>query len=290
MCKRLISDLMTRKLTELCYRGQPLVGHRTRGYLRLLARTRMPSLSQNFLENVLSRNNIDNKGGPINSSINCVVASESPDNKQWSNSFWSDDQKVAVFGHNQDDQGNLISRAANLDVVGHEIFHGVTASEARLELAGEAGALNESYSDVFGVIIANSNNPDMCTWNWEFGGRRDMRDPSRFGQPASMRDFAELPLNNDLGGVHTNSGIHNRAASILTSEDSAHRLLFKPEEVAAVFYYALTEHLGRTSRFSDSRRAVILSALTVFRTLPSAQLRVKLSAIKEGFSAVGISE
>jgi Zn-dependent metalloprotease len=244
-----------------------------------------------FLRNVLTRNNIDNKGGPINSSINCVVASESLDNKQWSNSFWSDDQKVAVFGQRQDEHGNLISRAANLDVVGHEIFHGVTASEARIELAGEAGALNESYSDVFGVIIANFNNPDTRTWNWVFGGIRDLRDPSRFGQPASMQHFVNLPLKKDLGGVHTNSGIHNRAAyNILTSEDKLHRLLFKPEDVAAVLYFALTEHLGRTSQFSDSRRAVILSALTVFRTLPSAQLTVKLNAIKEGFSAVGISQ
>jgi|KBSMisStaDraftv2_1062788.scaffolds.fasta_scaffold20384_3 Zn-dependent metalloprotease len=252
-----------------------------------------------FLRNVLGRNNIDNKGGPINSSINCVVSAESPDKKQWCNSLWSPDKKVAVFGQRLDDDGSLMSRSVNLDVVGHEIFHGVTASTARLEYAGESGALNESYSDIFGVVISNFDNPNTRTWNWKLGeglnpeGKpdRDMEDPTRFGQPAHMQDFVQLSLKDDWGGVHTNSGIHNKAAfHILTSVDSAGELIFKPKEVAAMFYAALTQHLSRTSQFSDSRRYAINSALSLFGTLPPGQLAAKVNAIKKSFSAVGISE
>jgi len=251
-----------------------------------------------YLRNVLGRNNIDNKGGPIISSINCVVAAESPDHRQWFDSFWSADKAVAVYGQRRDYEGNLISRSVNLDVVGHEMFHGVTASTARIEYAGESGALNESYSDIFGIIIANFDDPNTGAWNWTFAeglspegkALRDIQKPARFGQPAHMRDFAQLPLKDDWGGVHTNSGIHNRAAyNILTSIDGG-KLVFKPNEVAAIFYMALTQQLTRTSRFGDSRRAVILSARSFFRTLPPDQLAVKLNAIKKSFSAVGISE
>jgi Zn-dependent metalloprotease len=253
-----------------------------------------------FLRNILGRNNIDNKGGPIYSSINCVVAADSPDNRQWCGSRWTSARLQAVYGQRLDQGGNLISLSVLLDVVGHEMFHGVTASTARLQYAGESGALNESYSDIFGVIIANFDNADTRTWNWKLAegmrpnGKpfRDMQHPARFGQPAHMRNFVHLPItaNDDWGGVHRNSGIHNKAAyNILTSVDRTGELIFKPKEVAALFYVALTQQLSRTSQFSDSRRAVVSSALSLFRTLPLDQLAVKVDAIKKSFSAVGIS-
>ena len=97
--------------------------------------------------------------------------------------------------------------------------------------------------------------------------------------------------NGDWGGVHINSGIHNRVLHlILTSVDSTNTLTFTPNEVAAVFYLALTQQLSRTSQFSDSRRAVLISARTLFRTLPPAQQQAKLKAIAKAFSRVGIED
>jgi len=249
-----------------------------------------------FLRTVLRRNNIDNKGGPMNSSINCVVQQETPGGNQWFNAFWNGSQMV--YGQRKNGTG-LMSLAVDLDVVGHEMFHGVTDSTARLEYVAQSGALNESYSDIFGIIIANFDNPNTLTWNWKVGeglspdGKpfRDMQKPSLFGQPENMKNFVKLPLTRkgDNGGVHTNSGIHNKAAyNILTAKDSSGQLVFKPAEAAAIFYLALTQQLSRTSQFSDSRRAVITSARTFFRTLPAAQLAEKITAIEDGFSAVGI--
>ena len=250
-----------------------------------------------FLHSVLMRNNIDDNGGPMNSSINCVVADESDDGKVWLNAFWNGTQMV--YGQTRDSGGKLMSLSVDLDVVGHEMFHGVTDRTARLEYANQSGALNESYSDIFGTIIANLDTPDVGAWNWnvgegmDAGGKpfRNMQDPTKFGQPAQMKDFKKLPNTDrgDWGGVHVNSGIHNRCAYlILTAKDATGAYALTPREVAAVFYVSLTQHLSRTSQFADSRRGALLSARTLFRTLPKVQLDAKVAAITKAFDAVGI--
>ena len=84
----------------------------------------------------------------------------------------------------------------------------------------QSGALNESFSDIFGVIVANwyrhGADADVGGWSWEIapGWRpdglplRDLRNPRRLGAPEHMRDY--LVTAEDSGGVHTNSSIHNR--------------------------------------------------------------------------------
>ena len=249
-----------------------------------------------FLRTVLKRNNIDDRGGPIISTINCVVVENSPGDNEWRNAFWNSLQMV--YGQVVRD-GELLSLAANIDVVAHEIFHGVTDHTSRLEYAFQPGALNESYSDIFGTIIANQGNEDPRTWDWLLGERllpgdkpfRDLSDPPRFGQPDHMDDFLVLPdtQEGDWGGVHKNSGIHNKAAfNLLTAEESG-ALVVTPDEVAAVFYLALTQRLSRTSQFADSRRAVITSARTLFRKLPADEQERKITTIEDAFSAVGIA-
>ena len=250
-----------------------------------------------FLRNVVKRNNIDNHGGPMNSSINCVVRRYSPGGKQWFNAFWNGTQMV--YGQRKDGTG-LMSLSVDLDVVGHEMFHGVTEFTSRLEYVSQSGSLNESYSDIFGIIIANLNVPDRARWNWEIGeglspdGKpfRDMSNPARFGQPDNMKDYQNFPEteDGDWGGVHTNSGIHNYAAfKVMTATDSSGKLLMTTEEIAAIFYLALTQQLSRTSRFSDSLRGVLLSAQTLFRALPPGERTARLDAITAAYSAAGIT-
>jgi Zn-dependent metalloprotease len=106
-----------------------------------------------------------------------------------------------------------------------------------------------------------------------------------------MRDFKVLPDTRagDHGGVHTNSGIHNKAAyNVLTSVNQG-ALVFTPVEVAAIFYLAVTQRLSRTSQFTDSRTAALDSARTLFRNLTPAAQAVKISAIEAAFTAVGIN-
>jgi Zn-dependent metalloprotease len=250
-----------------------------------------------FLRNVLRRNNIDNSGGPMNSSINCVVVRDSEGPKVWRNAFW--DGQQMVYGQVQFN-GGLLSICVDLDVVAHEMFHGVTDNTSRLQYQTQSGALNESYSDIFGVIVANFSNPDASTWNWQLGARlntngrpfRDMSNPSSLGQPDKMSDFRDLPVTRagDFGGVHVNSGIHNFAAyKILTAKDASGEAAVTPAEVAQIFYLADTQRLAATSQFSDSRQAVVNSALSLFMNLPLAQKKIKLSAIDDAFDAVEIA-
>jgi Zn-dependent metalloprotease len=250
-----------------------------------------------FLRDVLKRNNIDNMGGRMVSTVNCVVKryEQPPGSKIWLNAFWDGNQMV--YGQAKFDD-KLRSLASSLTVVAHELFHGVTGGTARLVYQGETGALNESYSDIFGTIISNSAEPDIAKWDWLIGdgistgieALRDMRDPTRFGQPKLMRDFKNLPIspNSDSGGVHTNSGIHNFAAFKVMSATGGNTFLFKPAELAAMFYVALTQQLSRQSTFADSRRGVVLATRSLFRTLPQDQIDARVAAVEAGFEAAGI--
>jgi len=251
-----------------------------------------------FLRDVLRRNNVDDMGGPIVSTVNCVVRRfEQPPrgSKIWLNAFWNGTQML--YGQAPFD-GRLKSLASSLDVVAHELFHGVTGHTARLVYQGETGALNESYSDIFGTIISNRARPDIAKWDWLIGdgissgieALRDMRDPTRFNQPKLMRDFKTLPLKrkSDEGGVHINSGIHNFAAFKVMSAIRRGTFVFKPAELAAMFYVALTQQLSRQSTFADSKRGVVLATRSLFRTLPQKQIDARVAAVEAGFEAAGI--
>jgi Zn-dependent metalloprotease len=249
-----------------------------------------------FLRDVVRRNNIDNRGGAMISTVNCVVARNNPlTQKQWLNAFWSPARRQMVYGQVLHG-GKLRSLAVNLDVVGHEMFHGVTNDSSRLEYQDESGALNESYSDIFGILISNRDKASIADWDFELGEKlvaddkplRDLSKPSRFGQPEHMDDF--LVTTRDFGGVHTNSGIHNFAAFKVFTSKSGGAFLFKPTELAAIFYISLTQQLTATSGFSASRRGVTLAAKTLFRNEPAATQQTRLGAIAAAFDAVGIRE
>lgn len=246
-----------------------------------------------FYRDVLQRDGIDNRGGPIISSINCCAGEGG---REWRNAAWIGTQMV--YGQRLV-EGEMRSYAVALDVVGHELTHGVTENTARLEYAGASGALNESYSDIFGVLISNDAEPDIGRWNWQMGEEldgtgvpiRDLSAPERYGQPAHMRDYRDLPVDewNDWGGVHTNSGIHNKAAFnlICAPGEGGQGFLFTPRECAILFYLALTQYLSRTSGFADSRRAVTLAAQTYFRNDPAREAKVR--AVDAAFDAVGVA-
>jgi bacillolysin/neutral peptidase B len=255
-----------------------------------------------FLVTVLRRDGLDNMGGPFISSINCTFLNNNPSQREWRNAAWIGIQMI--YGQ-REVAGQLQSYALAKDVVAHEIIHGLTDNTARLVYERESGALNESYSDIFGIIISNADQPDVEQWNWEMGEDlnvtgvplRDLSDPTKRGQPAHMDDFRRLRTNeapsqerNDSGWVHHNSGIHNKAAyNLITAKKADGSLVFTMQEVAALFYLALTQFLSRTSGFSDSRRGVELAAQTLFRRDPDETRDRKLAAIAKAFDDVGIS-
>jgi Zn-dependent metalloprotease len=248
-----------------------------------------------FMRETLKRNNIDNKGGLLVSVVNSVIKSESPDGKQWANAFWDGKQMVygqTIYG------GKLRSIAASLDVVAHEFFHGVTEHTANLAYEFQSGALNESFSDIFGTLISNAGVASVDNWNWLIGDGllageqafRSMKDPTEFDQPKHMKNYQNLPNTEqgDWGGVHINSGIHNYAAYRLMIMQAAGKYLFKPSEVAAMYYITVTQHLSRQSSFADSLRGMLVATRSLFRTMPTAQVEKRVRAVQRAFKAAGI--
>ena len=171
-----------------------------------------------FYLNNHERNSIDNKGLPL-------IASVHYSNK-YNNAFWNGQQMV--FG---DGDGAIFGDfTLPLDVIGHELTHGVTGSEANLVYQGQSGALNESISDVFGSLVKQyKNNETVDKADWLIGkglftprvhgtALRSMAAPGtayddpilgKDPQPADMQHYVNTPSDN--GGVHLNSGIPNHA-------------------------------------------------------------------------------
>ncbi|HEU4651402.1 MAG TPA: M4 family metallopeptidase [Croceibacterium sp.] len=247
-----------------------------------------------FFRQVLNRNGIDDKGMKLVSVVNAFSSrNNSRPAPNWANAVWHDNKMW---------YGNVggKSYAQFLDVTAHEIAHGVTASEANLVYQWVYGALNESFSDFFGIVIANwhPGQPNaLANWNWEIGSGlgknggpiRDFSNPAKTGQPVEWPKFVELPWDeqHDFGGVHTNSGIHNKVLfHLLTDTDAAGALLIPTVEVVRLVYHAL-QRLTPTSDFKDSKRA-LGNAAKAFHAGDQATINARLAAIAGAFATVGL--
>jgi Zn-dependent metalloprotease len=167
------------------------------------------------------RNSIDDAGLPLDATVHYE--------QDYDNAFWDGSQMV--FG---DGDGQLFRRfTIAVDIMGHELTHGVTEKEAGLAYFGQSGALNESISDVFGSLVKQrvlGQTADQADWLIGAGlfmpavkgvALRSMKEPGtayddpvlgKDPQPAHMDQY--VTTNEDNGGVHINSGIPNRAFAL----------------------------------------------------------------------------
>ncbi|MEO0900133.1 MAG: M4 family metallopeptidase [Bacteroidota bacterium] len=213
-------------------------------------------VSYDYFRTTFNRSSINGQGGDIISFIN--VADDNGGGLD--NAFWNGQ---AMFYGSGDQAFSPLAGA--LDVGGHEMSHGVIQETANLEYQGQSGALNESFADIFGVMIEDDPNDwqlgeDVTsTQFFPTGALRDMANPNNGGnslsdngwQPDHMDDIYTGTADN--GGVHINSGIVNRAYYLYATAIGR----AKAEQV---FYRALTTYLTRSSQFLDGRFTVIKSA------------------------------
>jgi len=193
-----------------------------------------------------ARNSIDGEGGAMIAVVRVSV--------QFDNAFWDPQLQRMNFGDAEPFAGAL-------DVVAHELTHGVTNHSADLVYEGQSGALNESFSDIFGEMVEART---VGAPDWALGSRlgapaRDLRDPSLHGDPSKMSEF--VFTQEDNGGVHTNSGIFNHAFYLL-AEGLPGAVGIRDAE--QIFYRALTVHLFKSARFIDARLACIDAAEELF--------------------------
>jgi thermolysin len=127
--------------------------------------------------------------------------------RNYNNAYWNGTQMAYGDG----DGSTFIELSGDLDVVGHELSHGVTEATSNLIYQNESGALNEAFSDMMGSAIEYY----YGSGNWTIGedvtpnanGIRNMANPNEDGDPSHYAD--RYTGTGDNGGVHTNSGIAN---------------------------------------------------------------------------------
>lgn len=204
-----------------------------------------------YYKNTFGRESYDDKGSPI-VSLTHVNNFNGQDNRN--NAAWIGDKMIYGDGDGQEFTG----LAGANDVVAHEITHGVTQETAGLEYKDQSGALNESFSDVFGYFVDDKDflmGEDVYTPNIEGDALRSMSDPEKYGQPANMKDYVHTESDN--GGVHTNSGIPNKAAyNVIKS--------IGKDKAQHIYYRALTEYLTANATFADAKEAIHQSALDMY--------------------------
>ena len=205
----------------------------------------------NFYSTYHGRDSIDGLGMSIRSTVRYCETGFCP----YQNAFWNGLQMVYGAGF-----------AGADDVVSHELTHGVTEYTSGLFYYYQSGAINESFSDVWGEFVdqVNGAGTDTPLVKWKMGedlppsigAVRDMKNPLLFGDPDRMTSVNyDLDANFlDNGGVHTNSGINNKAVYLLTDGDTFNNKTVAGlgmTKVAKIYYEVQTNLLTSGSNYYD---------------------------------------
>ncbi|MBT2566675.1 M4 family metallopeptidase [Arthrobacter sp. ISL-85] len=214
------------------------------------------------------RDSVDGRGLKLDATVHF--------GKLYDNAFWNGSQMV--FG---DGDGEVFERfTKSVSVIGHELAHGVTQYSAGLAYRNQAGALNESMSDVFGSLVEQYvKNQSAAQASWLIGeglftpkvqGRalRSMKAPGtaydddvlgKDPQPDSMDSYVRTSADN--GGVHINSGIPNRAFYLVAEALGGYAW----DAPGRIWYETLTNgSLPASATFSVFARATVRAAGALF--------------------------
>ncbi|AFY35258.1 M4 family metallopeptidase [Calothrix sp. PCC 7507] len=236
---------------------------------------------------VFDRNSIDDKGLRLDSTVHYGV--------KYDNAFWNGDQMV--YG---DGDGQLFQRfTKSVDVIAHELTHGITQYEAGLLYYGESGALNESFSDVFGSLVKQKiKNQTAAEADWIVGegllapnvkgvGIRSLKAPGtayndpvlgKDPQPAFVKD--KYTGFEDNAGVHINSGIPNYAFYLAAVEIGGYAW----EKAGKIWYIALRDRLRSKSEFRHAADITIKVAGELYGLDSKEQ-----KAVKNAWQKVGVT-
>jgi Zn-dependent metalloprotease len=226
-------------------------------------------LTYDYYFNEHGRDSFDNAGGTLISTAHYCE----DDCPAFPNAFWNGDQMVYGDGYASAD-----------DVVAHELTHAVTERTAGLLYYYQAGALNESFSDIFGetVDLTDGVGNDASGVRWKLaedlpiGAIRDMMNPGVFSDPARMTDPNFFCTDqgwtdpfSDSGGVHFNSGIPNHAYALMVDGGTYNSQTITGiglTKAAKVQYRALTTYLTSGATFLDNYHALNQSCTELIGT------------------------
>lgn len=223
-----------------------------------------------FYQKNFNRNSYDGKGAAITSVVHF--------NKNYNNAFWNG--QYMVYGDGDGKTFTALSGAN--DVIAHELTHAVTETTANLAYENQPGALNESFSDVFGYFVDPEDwliGEDVYTPSIAGDALRSLSNPETYNQPSTMANYQNLPNTEegDYGGVHTNSGIPNKAAYFTISKVG----VAKSEQI---YYRALTQYLTSNAQFVDAKKALAQAAADLYGANSTEQ-----TAVTSAWNAVGVT-
>jgi thermolysin len=242
-----------------------------------------------YYGNVFGRNGVNGTGGPlsvpaVNGSTN-LLPSIVHYGTNYNNAFWNGNSMT--YG---DGNGVIFSPLVSLDVVGHELTHGVTQFEAGLNYWGESGGLNEAASDIFGNMIERYVKGASAN-NWKVGEQvytpgtagdalRYMDNPHNDG--VSIDHYSEYY--NGMG-VHYSSGIANKEFYLLSQGGTHHKggsmTGIGADRAAAIWYYALANLMTSTTNFLGARNATVNAANILYGP-------TEVDAVKRSWCLVGV--
>jgi len=237
---------------------------------------------RDYLKNVLGRNSYDNNGTNLIANVHVGV--------NYNNAFWDGDEFAAGDG----DGVIFVSFAKSLDVIAHEIGHGIVQTTANLDYYSQSGALNEHFADVFGTIITQyASGQTEEDSDWLIGN--EIMGPELYGEclrsmsaPGSAYDNALLGKDpqpdhmdsyysgpSDNRGVHINSGIPNKVFYLVAME--------RGTDVAARIWYQGLQNLWSTAEFNDAVEIIANAARTLVRDgqVPEGSPQTVRRAFKE---------
>ena len=250
-------------------------------------------VTYDLYNDVYKRNSIDASGMRLDSTVHYRTG--------YDNAFWDGEQMVYGDGdENLPVDERLFNRfTIALDVIGHELTHGVTQFEAKLTYFQQPGALNESMSDVFGSLVKQYQlaqtaaqadwiiGAGLLTANVNGVGIRSMKAPGtayddpvlgKDPQPAHMKDY--VTTISDNGGVHINSGIPNHAFYITAVELGGNAW----EKAGQIWYVTLKDKLTADSKFQDCANLTYQVAGELF-----GAGSIEQQAVKKGWAEVGLT-
>ncbi|MFB3788483.1 MAG: M4 family metallopeptidase [bacterium] len=240
-------------------------------------------LTEDYYRKTFERNSIDNNG----MNIWAIIHWRFPDGQGGSysdNACWNPGIKGMQFGDGEQNDGGILPQ--DLDTVAHEYTHGITNFSSNLIYESQSGALNEHFSDFFGCMVDRDN--------WLHGeetitvpGKIALRDLSNPGNPqvisqnpATMKEYLNLTLEQDNGGVHINMGIPCYMSYLLAEGLNGG---IGKDKTERILYRCLTQYLTQRSQFIDYRRLCIQAAQDMYG-------EAEAEAVKNAFDAVGITE
>ena len=208
------------------------------------------------------------------------------------NAGWSSDDKGYFYSGDGVTAGHFVS----LDVVAHEITHGVTNHSAGLAYQYESGALSESFSDIFGAMVEFAYFPGGGDWDvgedpMFSGALRSMSNPNLYKNPDTYKGNFWWVSSGDYGGVHTNSGVQNYWFYLLSDggggiNDKGYTynvIGINRNKAAAIAYRNLTTYLTSSSDYADAKNGSIFAAMDLYGECSNEVIQTI-----EAWNAVGV--